>query len=144
MSSTSFASDATQWRKWPNQADLLGEVDLEDPASVETAIGSILNRLSRQAYDAVLLESAMQDVLKTYRGDCPGLLRCNMLLHDLRHAQDMGMSARDQDDAATADPNPTRENPLVGHHALLCTLLAVVHGIVSSQRDMEPYSCEPD
>lgn len=123
----------------PTQLDPTGEVDLEDPIAVLNAIQEILTRLYGKGYDAALLTTAIQDVVDAYRGDYPGLLRCDTLYHDLRHALETGLTtARLLDGHAkslTADGPP----PIDGEHALLGVLLALFHDIGLLRRSMEAH-----
>lgn len=112
----------------PLHTDPTESVDLTSPYEVLTAILGILSR-AWPDIDQPKLARAIDDVARAFRGDFPGLLRCDTYYHDLRHALDSGLAmARLLDGHARA----TRETggPIIdAEHALLGTLLALYHDI---------------
>ncbi|MDD5175869.1 MAG: HD domain-containing protein [Sterolibacterium sp.] len=104
-------------------------VDLKDPHAVFLAIDSLLLRRFGPGYGQPLLEQAICDLACAFRGEYPGLLRCDTLYHDLRHALDCALAmARLLDGQATC---ASREAPefIDMEHALLGILLALYHDI---------------
>jgi len=81
----------------------------------------------------------VDDVARAFRGDYPGLLRCDTHHHDLRHALDTGLAmARLLDGHALV----TRDSggPVINaEHALLGLLLALNHDIGLLRRDDEAH-----
>ncbi|MRR51544.1 MAG: hypothetical protein EG825_11615 [Rhodocyclaceae bacterium] len=77
-----------------HQRDPTGEVDLHNTEDVREAITAILMARfgATPAADFGLLNRALDDVARAYRGDYPGLLRCDTPYHDLRHAFDTGLT----------------------------------------------------
>jgi len=117
--------------------DPTGEVDLEDTAAVEQAINEILDRSYGGGYDAALLARGIADVIRAYRGEYPGLLRCDTLYHDLRHALETGLTtARLLDGYAKANGTET-PGRVDGEHALLAVLLALFHDVGLLRRETE-------
>ena len=120
-----------------SQLDPTGEVDLEDSAAVEMAVCAILDRRYAGSYDLALLRSAMADVSRAYRGEYPGLLRCDTLYHDLRHSLETALTvARLLDGHAISHP-PGSPAGIDADHALLTILLALFHDIGLLRRDAE-------
>ena len=109
-------------------ADPTKTVDLSSPYEVLSAIDRTLKRVWPD-HDYALLARAVDDVARAFRGDYPGLLRCDTFYHDLRHALDAGLAmARLLDGHAKA----TRDSggPIIDtEHALLGVLLALNHDI---------------
>ncbi|MGE5466510.1 MAG: hypothetical protein ACM3Y9_03710 [Ignavibacteria bacterium] len=113
------------WRS--DSMDPTGEVNLADPAAVERTIKEILDRSYAGRYDEALLSRAIADAIRAYRGDYPGLLACDTLYHDLRHALETGLTtARLLDGYAKAGDGA---EPIDGDHALLAVLLAIFHDV---------------
>ena len=112
----------------PSNADPTHTVDLSSPYQVLTHIDSILKRVWPE-YDHATLARMIDDVARAFRGDYPGLLRCDTYYHDLRHALDAGLAmARLLGGHARA----TRDNvgPVIdAEHALLGVMLALTHDI---------------
>lgn len=128
--------------RWP-QLDPAGEVDLEDPAQIETAVQGILDRRYAGGYDTALLHLAMTDVARAYCGEYPGLLRCDALYHDLRHSLDTALTmARMLDGCAHVHP-PGAAAGIDAAHALLGILLALFHDIGLLRRDSEEHLWGP-
>jgi len=122
-----------------HQLDPTGEVNLEDPVAIGNAIRSILDGLYGNYYDSNLLAEAMRDVIAAYRGNYPGLLRCDMLYHDLRHALETGLTtARLLDGHAKSLPYGSAEQ-IDGTQAVLCIVLALFHDIGLLRRDTEAH-----
>jgi hypothetical protein len=120
--------------------DPTGEVDLENPVAVEMAITSILHRLYGDSYDSALLKQGIESLVQAYRGHYPGILRCDTLYHDLRHALETGLTtARLIDAHATSLPSGSVDNIDVGQ-ALLGVLLALFHDVGLLRRETEAQS----
>jgi hypothetical protein len=121
------------------QMDPTGEVYLADPVMVEKAIKMILDALYGKNYDSALLTTAIEDLAQAYRGNYPGLLRCDTLYHDLRHALETGLTtARLLDGHAKS-----RGEAIDGNHALLAVLLALFHDIGLQRRESEAHLWGP-
>jgi hypothetical protein len=114
-------------------------VDLEDPRAVLAAVDALLQRRFGTAYGKSLLEQGIMDLARAFRGEYPGLLRCDTHYHDLRHALDSGLAmARliDGHAASTASESPEQ---IDAEHALLGVLLALYHDIGLLRRDTEAH-----
>lgn len=123
--------------------DPTGEVDLEDTAAVAATITEILDRNYGDGYDAALLASAIADAIRAYRGDYPGLLRCDTLYHDLRHALEAGLTtARLLDGYAKARASEALD-AIDAERALLAVLLALFHDVGLLRRDSEAHLWGP-
>ena len=131
-------------QRWSDM-DPTGEVHLGDPVMVNKAIQAILDPLyGKQSYDAALLTTAIEDLVKAYRGDYPGLLRCDTLYHDLRHALEVGLTtARLLDGYAKSLASGHSNEPIDADHALLAVLLALYHDIGLLRRDSEAHLWGP-
>ena len=124
--------------------DPTGEVYLADPSEVEAAIRRILDHLYGGAYDSALLSRAIEDLVHAYRGEYPGLLRCDTLYHDLRHALETGLtSARLLDGHARSLAAGNTGEAIDAEHALLTVLLALFHDIGLQRRDSEAHLWGP-
>ena len=77
-----------------HQRDPTGEVDLHNTEDVREAITALLTSRfgATPTADFGLLNQALDDLARAYRGDFPGLLRCDTPYHDLRHAFDTGLT----------------------------------------------------
>ena len=126
-----------------SQLDPTGEVDLEDLDAVETAVRAILDRQYAGSYDVTLLRSAMADVLRAYRGEYPGLLRCDALYHDLRHSLETALTMARLLDGYAASHSPSGAAGIDADHALLGILLALFHDIGLLRRDSEAHLWGP-
>ena len=123
-----------------SQMDPTGEVCLADPAMVETAIKAILDTCYGKNYDSELLSTAIKDLVRAYRGNYPGLLRCDTLYHDLRHALETGLTtARLIDGHAKSLASGYNGEYVDGEHALLAILLALFHDIGLQRRESEAH-----
>lgn len=123
--------------RW-SQMDPTGEVYLADPFIVEKTIRSILDSLYGDSYDSALLSSAIEDLVNAYRGDYPGLLRCDTLYHDLRHALETGLTTARLLDGHAKSADYSREDEYIdSDQALLAVLLALFHDIGLQRRDSE-------
>ncbi len=110
------------------QCDPTGSVDLENPGEVLAVIRAILDGLPGGCHDADLLTRAIDDLVCCYSGGYPGLLRCDTLYHDLRHALESGLTmARLIDGQSRQDKHDT--DSISGAQALLGVLLALYHDI---------------
>lgn len=120
------------------QIDPAREVYLTDPPMVGQAIKGILDRLYGDNYNSVLLATGIEDLVRAYRGDYPGLLRCDTLYHDLRHALETGLTTARLLDGHAKSLQPGHEHEHIdGDHALLAVLLALYHDIGLQRRDTE-------
>jgi len=117
--------------------DPTGEVDLEHPAAVEMATKSILDRLYGEGYDSALLKQGFEVLVQAYRGSYPGLLRCDTLYHDLRHALETGLTMARLLDAHAKSLPPGSVDNIGGERALLGVLLALFHDIGLLRRETE-------
>lgn len=112
-----------------NQADVSRTVDLASPKAVFLAIDRILSHALGREYGYFTLEQAINDVAAAFRGDLPGLLRCDTHYHDLRHAYDSALAmARLIDGYVKANPADVPA-PMDAQHGLLGVLLALFHDI---------------
>jgi hypothetical protein len=111
------------------QHDPTQTVDLRDTDAVVMAIDAIMRDRFGNGYGMELLERAVSDIADAFRGDYPGLLRCDTLYHDLRHALDSGLAmARLIDGQARETPRDAPEHIDAGH-ALLGVVLALYHDV---------------
>jgi hypothetical protein len=117
--------------------DPTGEVDLENPVAVEMATKSILDRLYGESYDSALLTQGIEVLVQAYRGRYPGLLRCDTLYHDLRHALETGLTMARLLDAHAKSLTSGSVNNIDGRHALLGVLLALFHDVGLLRRETE-------
>lgn len=112
----------------PSHADPTQTVDLSSPYEVLSRIDETFKHFWPEV-DYAVLARGIDDVARAFRGDYPGLLRCDTYYHDLRHALDSGLAmARLLDGHARA----TRDKlgPIIdADHALLGVLLALYHDI---------------
>lgn len=122
----------------PAQSDPTGIVDLEDPSEVLGVIRAILDGLPGGCHDPELLTRALDDLTRAYGGNYPGLLRCDTLYHDLRHALETGLTmARLIDGQAR---QAAKEKASVdGAQALLGVILALYHDIGLLRREDEAH-----
>jgi hypothetical protein len=120
-----------------SQFDPTGEVDLENPQAVESAVRGILDRSYAGDYDAALLGAAMTHAYRAYRGEYPGLLRCDTLYHDLRHSLEAALTMARLLDGYAARHAPRSAAGIDADHALLGILLALFHDIGLLRRDAE-------
>lgn len=122
----------------PQHADPTDTVDLTSPTAVFAAIDSILDGFW-PGYDRTTLAQAMDDLASAFRGDYPGLLRCDTHYHDLRHALDAGLAmARLLDGHARTTRHAG--GPIVdAEHVLLGMLLALYHDIGLLRRTGEEH-----
>ena len=114
-------------------------VDLRDPDAVMMAIDVIMRDRFGSSYGSPLLEKGIADLAEAFRGDYPGLLRCDTHYHDLRHAFDSGLAmARLIRGQSIATPQGAPER-IDGEHALLGVLLALYHDIGLLRRTDEAH-----
>ena len=136
-------ADYSATDRWANM-DPTGEVYLADPAMVEKAITGILDSLYGNNYDSSLLSSAIEDLAHAYRGEYPGLLRCDTLYHDLRHALETGLTTARLLDGHAKSLTPGHEAEHIdADHGLLAVLLALFHDIGLQRRDSEAHLWGP-
>jgi len=116
---------------------------LEDVGAVETAVCAILDRQYAGSYDLTLLRSAMADVLHAFRGEYPGLLRCDSLYHDLRHTLETALTMARLLDGYAASHAPGGRAGIDADHAVLGILLALFHDIGLLRRESEAHLWGP-
>lgn len=137
-------SDSAQYTDQWAHMDPTGEVYLADPAIVEKSIREILDPLYGDGYDSALLSRAIEDLARAYRGEYPGLLRCDTLYHDLRHALETGLTTMRLLDGHAKSLALGHEGEQVdGDHALLTVLLALFHDIGLQRRESEAHLWGP-
>ena len=122
-----------------SQMDPTGQVYLDDPDMVKNAIGAILEKLYGQRYDEALLSSSINDLVAAYHGNYRGLIRCDTLYHDLRHALETGLTTARLIDGHVKEGG----EPLDADHAMLLVLLALFHDIGLLRRDTEGHLYGP-
>jgi hypothetical protein len=122
----------------PLHSDPTETVDLTRPAEVLARMDELLKQ-TWPDYDQATLAQAVDDLVRAFRGDFLGLLRCDTYYHDLRHALDSGLAmARLLDGHAGATRNAG--GPIVdSEHALLGMLLALYHDIGMLRREDEAH-----
>lgn len=120
--------------------DPTGEVDLENPVAVAMATKSILDRLYGESYDSAVLTQGIEILVQVYRGRYPGLLRCDTLYHDLRHALETGLTMARLLDAHAKSLTSGSVDSIDGRHALLGVLLALFHDVGLLRRETEAQS----
>jgi hypothetical protein len=125
------------------QLDPSGEVDLEDMDAVESTVLAILDRQYHGSYDVTLLRTSMSDILRAFRGEYPGLLRCDTLYHDLRHSLETALTMARLLDGYAVNHAPNGNSGIDADHALLGILLALFHDIGLLRRDSEAHLWGP-
>lgn len=120
------------------QSDPTGSVDLEDPLEVGGVIRAILEGLPGGCPDPELLGRSIDDLVRAFSGTYPGLLRCDTLYHDLRHALETGLTMARLIDGQARISNDDKA-PVNGAQALLGVLLALYHDIGMLRRDDEAH-----
>ena len=114
-------------------------VDLQNPDSVVMAVDAIMRDRFGKGYGLPLLEQGISDLAAAFRGDYPGLLRCDTHYHDLRHAMDSGLAmARLIRGQSLATPQGAPEQ-IDAEHAVLGVLLALYHDIGLLRRTHEAH-----
>lgn len=103
------------------------------------ATSSILVQRYGSAYGTETLAQAFADVARAFRGDYPGLLRCDTHYHDLRHALDAGFAMARLLDGYALGTRGTAEPAIDAEHALLGVLLALYHDIGLLRRPNESH-----
>lgn len=121
------------------KSDPTGTINLEAPDEVERAIRAILDGLPGGCSDPDLLKRAIADLVRAYSGTYPGLLRCDTLYHDLRHALETGLTmARLIDGQARQNTDGKAYKASINTaQALLGILLALYHDIGLLRREDE-------
>lgn len=127
--------------------DPTGTVDLDSPTSALEAIDAILTRRYGHKYGRPVLEQAVDDVARAFRGDYPGLLRCDTYYHDLRHALDAALAVARLIDGHCQVVSATAPEAIHAEQALLGVLLALFHDIgmlrKPEEADLEGASLSP-
>ena len=114
-------------------------VDLKDPRAVFLAIDMLMQRRFGPGYGSALLEQAIGDLAQAFRGQYPGLLRCDTHYHDLRHALDSGLAMTRLLDGQAACTPPGAPEHINREHALLGILLALFHDVGLLRRSDEAH-----
>lgn len=114
-------------------------IDLQNPQAVVTAIDGIMSKRYGAGYGKPLLEQAAIDLARAFRGDYPGLLRCDTHYHDLRHALDAGLAMARLVDGHGIDTPTDSPKHIDAEHALLGILLALYHDIGLLRRHDEAH-----
>lgn len=123
--------------KYSVHADPTSTVDLQNPRNVAAAVDVIMRNRFGNDYGKPLLDAAAEHLAQAYRGEYPGLLRCDTHYHDLRHALDCGLAmARLIDGHGMVTPLDSPEH-IDAEHALLGILLALNHDIGLLRRSDE-------
>ncbi len=120
------------------QIDPTGLVDLSDPVAVLAAIDDVLAARYGD-YGRAFLEQAIVDLARAFRGEYPGLLRCDTHYHDLRHALDSGLAMARLIDGHGIEIPRTASESIDAEHALLGVLLALSHDIGLLRRTDESH-----
>ncbi|HEY6897887.1 MAG TPA: hypothetical protein VI279_11545 [Rhodocyclaceae bacterium] len=130
-----------------HNSDPTGLIDLENPQAALQAMDALLRARFGEGYGAPVLAQAVDDVARAFRGEYPGLLRCDTHYHDMRHALDAGLAMTrliDGHCSSVAESDPER---LDAEHALLGVLLTLYHDIGLLRRpdeeDLEGASLTP-
>lgn len=116
----------------PRHSDPTGTVDFENPTEVFKAIDAVLAQRYGDSYTIsgrAALAQAIDDLARAFRGDYPGLLRCDTHYHDLHHALDAGLAMVRLIDGHCMETPPSAPEHLDAEHALLGVLLALFHDI---------------
>lgn len=121
----------------PLIVDPTGTVNLADPAQIESSIETILRGIYRNQCDTGLIALAVNDLVRAYRGQYPGLLRSDTLYHDLRHALETGLTAARLLDAYMKSADSREMLKIDAHHAALCILLGLFHDVGLLRRESE-------
>ncbi len=120
-------------------SDPTSTVDLQNPQAVLTAIDSIMQNRFGSSYGKPLLEMATEDLAQAFRGEYPGLLRCDTHYHDLRHALDTGLAMARLIDGQSSVTPPDSPEHIDTEHALLGILLALYHDVGLLRRTDEAH-----
>lgn len=121
------------------QIDPTGTVDLGNPVAVLAAIHQILRERYGENYGYAVLEQAVTDLAAAFRGEYPGLLRCDTHYHDLRHALDSGLAMARLIDGHARETVSTAPEAIDAEHALLGVLLALFHDVGLLRRTDEAH-----
>ena len=97
----------------------------------------ILDRQYAGNYDLGLLRAAMADVIRAYRGEYPGLLRCDALYHDLRHSLETALTTARLLDGYALVHALRADAGIDAQHALLAVVLALFHDTGMLRRESE-------
>lgn len=121
-----------------SRADPTGTVDLSSPYQVLTGIRQAMNRFWPDL-DQATLACCIDDVARAFRGDYPGLLRCDTYYHDLRHALDTGLAMARLFDGHAKATRTSGGTVIDAEHALLGVMLALCHDIGLLRRENEAH-----
>lgn len=125
--------------KYSVHADPTSTVDLQNPRAVAAAVDVIMRNRFGNDYGKPLLDDAAEHLAQAYRGEYPGLLRCDTHYHDLRHALDCGLAMARLIDGQGMTTLPDAPEYIDAEHALLGILLALYHDIGLLRRSNEAH-----
>ncbi len=114
-------------------------VDLQNPDAVVMAVDAVMRDRFGKGYGLPLLERGISDLAEAFRGDYPGLLRCDTHYHDLRHAMDSGLAMARLIRGQTLATPPGAPEQIDAEHAVLGVLLALYHDIGLLRRTDEAH-----
>lgn len=121
-----------------SQLDVTRLVDLENPAAVLAAISEIFDRRFGQSWRRDALKLAIDDVVRAYGGEYPGLLVCDTPYHDLRHTLDATLTMARIIDGHEA--SSSREGQSLGAElAVVGVLLTLFHDFGYLRRSGEAH-----
>lgn len=124
-------------QKYSVHGDPTNTVDLQNPRAVAAAIDVIMRHRFGDDYGKPLLDTATEHLAQAFRGEYPGLLRCDTHYHDLRHALDSGLAMARLIDGQGMVTLPDAPEYVDAEHALLGILLALYHDIGLLRRSDE-------
>jgi hypothetical protein len=119
--------------------DPAGEVDLHNTQQVGSYIHGVLDAFYPQHGALSHLSTAIADVAAAYRGDYPGLLRCDTLYHDLRHALDTAVATARLVSGLNQYRRAQGEPLIDAQQAVLTIILALFHDIGLLRRTDESH-----
>ena len=75
-----------------NEFDVTNRINTTDPVCVKLEILRIYRDLFGRPKDPKPLATAIDDIVRLYRGDYPGYLKCDTEYHDLQHIMDVSLA----------------------------------------------------
>ena len=124
--------------------DPTGEIDLEDIGLVRQAIHRLIRCEDEHSISHELIDRAIDDVTRAFSGDYPGLLRCDTLYHDLRHALETGLTAARLLEAHGLWASMRGSSPIEGSMQVVVVLLALFHDVGLLRRHDEAHLWGPE
>ena len=118
------------------ELDATDAINLRDPGAVAASIRAIMDRRYGVDYDRVLLDQAINDLVRCYGGHYAGLKCCDTFYHDLRHALDTGLTMARMIDG-DCELGGKDGSPLSAAQALLGIILALYHDMGLLRHDSE-------